>query len=245
MATHIKEAILAKEKEGRPCVLGLATGMSPLGVYKVLIDMHKRGEVSFKNVVTFNLDEYYPMKKNDLNSYNYYMHYHFFDHIDIPKENIHIPDGELSKDQVTNFCADYEAKIKHYGGIDVQILGIGRVGHIGFNEPPAPLKSKTRIVYLNKVTRLDASRSFGGLQNVPKSAITMGIETIMKARKIFVMAWSESKQLIVQRVLEGEYSMEVPATCLHEHPNTTFVMDLPAGELLTRFQRPWTIKGDT
>ena len=161
--------------------------------------MYKRGELSFKNVITFNLDEYYPIKKDNIESYNYYMRENLFNHIDIPPENINIPNGEILREEVTKFCEDYEKKIKSYGGIDLQILGIGRTGHIGFNEPPAPVKSTTRLVYLHRLTRKDAANAFHGIENVPKCAITMGIETISKAKKIIIMAWSESKAYIVQK----------------------------------------------
>lgn len=206
--------------------------------------MYKNGEVSFKNVVTFNLDEYYPIKSSDSESYHYYMHHNLFKHIDIPLQNTNIPNGELSRSEVTQFCADYEKKIKSYGGIDIQILGIGRTGHIGFNEPPSPVNSITRLVYLNKLTRTDAATHFGGYDNVPKCAITMGIDTIKKARKIIIMAWSESKAEIVKKTLEGEQSVSIPSTFLFGHNDVTLVIDKAASELLTRFNTPWTIKGD-
>ena len=155
-----------------------------------MIRLHKEEGLSFKNVITFNLDEYYPILKNDLESYNYYMKTNLFDHIDIPNENINIPNGEIDRSEVTKFCAEYENKIKSYGGIDIQILGIGRTGHIGFNEPPSPINSCTRLVYLHRLTRKDASKAFKGIDNVPKAAITMGINTIKQAKKIIIMAWS-------------------------------------------------------
>lgn len=166
--------------------------------------MYKNGEVSFKNVVTFNLDEYYPISKDNRESYNYYMKDNLFSHIDIPPENINVPDGEIPRDKVTAYCEEYERKIKKYGGIDLQVLGIGRTGHIGFNEPPSPIKSTTRLVYLHRLTRKDAANSFGGIEFVPKCAITMGIETISKAKRIIIMAWSESKAPIVKKSIEGE-----------------------------------------
>jgi glucosamine-6-phosphate deaminase len=140
--------------------------------------------------VTFNLDEYYPIKASDSNSYHYYMHHNLFKHIDIPPENINLPNGELNRQDVIKFCEDYEKKIKSYGGIDIQILGVGRTGHIGFNEPPSPINSITRLVYLNKITRKDTAHCFGGYDKVPKCAISMGISTIKKAKKIVIVAWS-------------------------------------------------------
>ena len=228
IAHQIKEEIHRKNALGQTCVLGLATGISPLNIYRELIRMHKNGEVSFKNVVTFNLDEYYPIKSTDSESYHYYMHHNLFKHIDIPPENINIPNGELSRSEVTKFCADYEKKIKSYGGIDIQILGIGRTGHIGFNEPPAPINSITRLVYLNKLTRTDAATHFGGYDKVPKCAITMGIDTIKKARRIIITAWSESKAEIVKKTLEGEQSVLVPSTFLFGHNDVTLVIDKAA-----------------
>lgn len=235
---------MRKNAQGKICVLGLATGSSPLGIYRELIRLHKNGELSFKNVVTFNLDEYYPIKSTDFNSYHSYMHNNLFKHIDIPPENINIPNGELPRKDITKFCEDYEKKIKSYGGIDIQILGVGRTGHIGFNEPPSPINSVTRLVYLNKITRKDTANVFGGYDKVPKCAISMGIETIKKARKIIVMAWSEAKAEIVLRTLEGEMSINVPSTFLHGHHDATLFTDKAAAELLTRFNTPWTIKGD-
>lgn len=167
-----------------------------------------------------------------------------FDHIDIPKENINIPDGELPKEKVGEFCEAYEKKIKSYGGIDLQVLGIGRTGHIGFNEPPSPIKSSTRLVYLHRLTRKDAANSFNGIENVPKCAITMGIETISKAKRIIIMAWSESKAPIVKASIEGPQTNDIPSTFLHNHPDAVFYLDKGAGEDLTRFKTPWVIKGD-
>jgi glucosamine-6-phosphate deaminase len=190
VAQSIKDEILRKQKENKICVLGLATGSTPLRVYKELRRMHKEEGLSFKNVVTFNLDEYYPISKTDSESYNYYMDFNLFNHIDIPRENINIPNGELAREDVTKFCLEYEQKIDSYGGIDIQLLGIGRSGHIGFNEPPSPIKSITRLVYLHRLTRKDAANSFGGIEKVPKCAITMGIDSIKKAKKIIIMAWS-------------------------------------------------------
>ena len=206
--------------------------------------IHKEEGFSFKQVVTFNLDEYFPIKQNDPESYNYYMRYHLFDHIDVPKDHINIPNGEIPRVDVAKFCQAYEKKIQSYGGIDLQILGIGRTGHIGFNEPPSPANSITRLVYLHRLTRKDAAGAFGGMDNVPKCAITMGIDTIHKAKKIIIMGWSESKSYIVKKSIEQERSNDIPSTFLHDHPDATFVLDKAAGEKLTRFKTPWTIRGD-
>lgn len=173
------------------------------------------------------------------------MDFNLFNHIDIPRQNINVPDGEIARENVTNFCLEYEKKIASYGGIDIQILGIGRTGHIGFNQPPSPIKSITRLVYLHRVTRLDAANSFGGAEKVPKCAISMGIDTIKKAKKIIIMAWGEAKAQIVKQTVEGEANNpKIPSTFLHDHPDLTFFLDKAAGQKLTRFNTPWVIKGD-
>jgi glucosamine-6-phosphate deaminase len=245
VAEEIRDAIRAKAYRTKdPFVLGLATGSTPLKVYKELISMVAKGELSFKNVITFNLDEYYPITKDNIESYNFYMRSNLFNHIDIPAENINIPDGEIPRERVSKFCEDYERKIRNVGGIDLQILGIGRTGHIGFNEPPSPSKSTTRLVYLHRLTRKDAANSFNGIEHVPKCAITMGIDTIGRAKKIIIMAWGENKTFIVKRSIEGAQSADIPSTFLHSHPDATFYLDKAAGEELSRFRVPWTIKGD-
>jgi glucosamine-6-phosphate deaminase len=209
-AVHVAQQIAAtiryKESRGEKAVLGLATGSSPIGVYKELVRLHKDENLSFRNVVTFNLDEYYPMQPDALQSYVYFMHEHLFRHVDIRPENIHIPDGTLPIEKVKEFCDAYERKIDHLGGIDVQILGIGRTGHIGFNEPGSGLNSLTRLVKLDPLTIADATKDFIKEEYVPLRAITMGVGTIMKARKIFLMAWGEAKAKILQKTVEGKVS---------------------------------------
>ncbi|EAS03458.3 glucosamine-6-phosphate deaminase (macronuclear) [Tetrahymena thermophila SB210] len=243
VAREIRDLILKTQKEGINCVLGLATGSTPVAVYKELIRMHKEEGLSFKNVITFNLDEYYPIPKEHNQSYNFFMRDRLFNHIDIPAENINIPDGTIPKESVLKFCEDYEAKIESVGGIDFQLLGIGRTGHIGFNEPGSSLLSKTRIINLDKKTRMDAASDFMGLQHVPKYAITMGVSSVMKAKKIAIMGFSETKAPIIASTIEGPVTSECPATFLQTHPNCTFYMDLAAAEKLTRHVAPWTIKG--
>ena len=195
MATLIRE----KTAKGKKCVLGLATGSSPIKLYQELVRMHREEGLSFKNVITFNLDEYLPMQKESEHSYHYFMHHHLFDHIDIDPQNIHIPDGTLKNEEIEDFCKTYEQAIEAAGGIDIQILGIGRTGHIGFNEPGSSMTSKTRMVYLNELTMKDASGDFGGIDKVPARAITMGVGTIMKSHKIILMAWGENKAPIVNK----------------------------------------------
>lgn len=189
-AKHVAETIasLIKEKAatGQNCVLGLATGSTPIYIYDELVRLHKEEGLSFKNVITFNLDEYFPIEKSAPQSYWYFMHYHLFDHVDIAPENIHIPDGSLPKEKVKEFCANYEKQIEEAGGIDLQILGIGDNGHIGFNEPGSSFSSKTRLQVLENKTRIANSREFqNNITLVPRLSITMGIGTIMRSKKLF------------------------------------------------------------
>ena len=241
VAGEIAELIRARAAEGRTCVLGLATGSSPIKLYAELVRMHREEGLSFRNVITFNLDEYMPMKRESEQSYHHFMHHHLFGQVDILPENIHIPDGTLQTDEVEAFCAAYERAIEEAGGIDIQILGIGRTGHIGFNEPGSSLTSKTRMVYLDDLTVKDAAGDFGGRDKVPPRAITMGVGTIMKARKVILMAWGEKKSPILRETIEGSVSDSVPATFLQLHPNAQFVIDESATEELTRAKRPWLV----
>ncbi|MFD0794901.1 glucosamine-6-phosphate deaminase [Mucilaginibacter litoreus] len=242
IAKRIATIIKQKQAEGRQAVLGLATGVSPIKVYKELIRLHKEEGLSFKNVVTFNLDEYYPIQPDAEQSYVRFMKEQLFDHVDIDMANVHIPDGTLPENEITAFCLDYEQKINSYGGIDVQILGIGRTGHIGFNEPGSAPNSGTRLVTLNDLTRRDASKDFGSKENVPTKAITMGIGTIFKAREIILMAWSEKKASIIKKAVEGNITSDVPATYLQTSQNATFYIDQGASVELTRFDTPWLVK---
>jgi glucosamine-6-phosphate deaminase len=242
VAQRIAKLIATKQSKGENAVLGLATGVTPLKVYAELVRMHREEGLSFKNVVTFNLDEYYPMKPRAEQSYVSFMNANLFDHIDINKNNIHIPDGNLKQEQAQAFCYEYEQKINKHGGLDLQILGIGRTGHIGFNEPGSAPNSGTRLVTLDDLTRSDASRDFGGKANVPTKAITMGIGTIFKAREIILMAWSGKKAPIIKKAVEGEISGEVPATYLQLSDNVEFVLDADAASALTRFDTPWLVK---
>lgn len=242
VARRIAQLIKAKREKGQKTVLGLATGLTPVKVYKELIRLHKEEGLSFRDVITFNLDEYYPMKPTASQSYVTFMKEHLFDHIDIDSGNIHIPDGTLSLDKIPEYCLDYEQKINALGGIDLQILGIGRTGHIGFNEPGSAPNSGTRLVTLDDLTRRDASRDFGGKQNVPTKAITMGIGTIFKAREIVLMAWNRKKAPIIKKAIEGEISSEVPATYLQLYDKVEFILDEDAASELTRFNTPWLVK---
>ncbi|MDB5157400.1 MAG: nagB [Mucilaginibacter sp.] len=242
VAKRIAKLITNKQTKNEQAVLGLATGVTPIGVYAELVRMHKEEGLSFKNVVTFNLDEYYPMQPTAAQSYVTFMNENLFNHIDIDKKNIHIPDGTLNPIDVARFCLEYENKITALGGLDLQILGIGRTGHIGFNEPGSAPNSGTRLVTLDDLTRSDAARDFGGKENVPVKAITMGIGTIFKAREIILMAWNEKKAAIIKKAVEGEISGDVPATYLQLSDHVEFVLDEGAASALTRFDTPWLVK---
>jgi len=242
VARRIADLIQKKSKNGENAILGLATGVTPIGVYQELVRIHKEENVSFKNVITFNLDEYFPMKPTSPQSYVSFMKENLFDHIDIDMANVHIPDGTLEIEEIPAFCLEYERKITELGGLDLQILGIGRTGHIGFNEPGSAPNSGTRLVTLDDLTRRDASRDFGGKQNVPTKAITMGIGTIFKAREIILMAWNRKKGSIIKKAVEGEISSDVPATYLQLSEHVEFVLDQDAASELTRFNTPWLVK---
>lgn len=241
VANEIASLIKSRQKEGKPVVLGLATGSTPTRLYAELVKLHQKDGISFKNVYTFNLDEYYPMEPGALQSYVRFMHEHLFNHIDIPRKNIHIPDGTLAKKDISDFCKAYEEKIDSLGGIDIQILGIGRTGHIGFNEPGSSERSLTRLVTLDQVTRIDAASDFFGEENVPHKAITMGVGSIMKANRVFMMAWGEGKANVIQKAVEGPVSDQIPSSFLQKHRDCTVVLDDAASSKLTRIMTPWVL----
>ena len=242
VANEIAALIRYKAAKGENCVLGLATGSTPIKVYSELVRMHKEEALSFKNVITFNLDEYYPMEPEAIQSYVYFMHEHLFNHIDIPAKNIHIPDGTLEIDEIADFCKDYEKKIDAAGGLDIQILGIGRTGHIGFNEPGSHRNSITRMITLDHITRRDAIRDFSSEEQVPRKAITMGVASIMKAQRVILMAWGEGKAQVVKKAVEGPITSIIPSSYLQEHTNATFVLDQAASSDLTREKTPWLVR---
>ena len=241
VAGEIAQLIRLKQTNNESCVLGLATGSSPIKVYEELVRMHKKDGLSFSNVISFNLDEYYPMTKENRQSYHYFMHQHLFNHIDIKPENINIPDGTVALQELNQYCTDYDLKIKQSGGIDFQLLGIGRTGHVGFNEPGSHINSGTRIITLDHITRVDASSDFNGIDNVPKRAITMGVSTILKSKRNVLMAWGQNKSEIIKRTIQGDISSDIPATFLQHHFNATFVLDQSAASELTRFRTPWLV----
>ena len=242
VAKEISDLIRVKQSQKQPCILGLATGSSPKSLYAELVRMHREEGLSFKNVVTFNLDEYYPMEPDSIHSYVRFMKELLFDKVDILPENCHIPDGTLSKEEIAGYCTEYELKIEALGGIDLQILGIGGNGHIGFNESGSLQNSKTRLVALDHITRVAASNEFLGLSNTPRTAITLGVKKIMEAKRVILLAWGESKSNIIKESVEGPVTNLVPASYLQEHKNAAFVLDQGAAHKLTRINTPWLVE---
>jgi len=242
-ARQVANLIREKQKKKQKCVLGLATGSTPKTFYAELLRIHKEEKLSFKNVITFNLDEYYPIEKRAIQSYHNYMHRHLFDHIDINPANIHIPNGELSKEEIKAHCAAYDKKIEDADGIDLQILGIGNNGHIGFNEPGSSIYSKTRLTTLDNSTRIANAYEFANISQVPRLAVTMGIGTILKAKKILLMAWGPGKAPVIQKSVEEHITEQIPASLLQNHNDCSFIVDESAAAELTRYKSPW-LTGD-
>jgi len=241
VAAEIAALIRARRAEGRRVVLGLATGSTPVSVYAELVRLHREEGLSFANVITFNLDEYYPMLRESAQSYHQFMRTHLFDHVDIPAGNWHLPSGTVPKSGVDAHCAAYEEEIREAGGIDFQILGIGRTGHIGFNEPGSPRRSLTRLVTLDPLTRRDAAGDFGGDEHTPHHALTMGVRTILGARRVVLMAWGQHKADIIRAAVEGQPDTQVTASFLQEHDNALFVLDQAGASALTRYRTPWLL----
>ena len=241
VASEIASLIKLRLLEGKHCVLGLATGSTPTRVYAELVKMHQKEGLSFKHVHTFNLDEYFPIQPDSLQSYVRFMNEHLFNHIDIPKNQIHIPDGTLPKEKIADFCRDYETKIDQLGGIDIQVLGIGRTGHIGFNEPGSTEKSFTRLITLDQVTRIDAASDFFGEENVPRKAITMGVGSILKAKRVIMMAWGEGKAKVISKAVEGPVTDQIPSSFLQKHSNCLVVLDDAASSELVRVKTSWLL----
>jgi glucosamine-6-phosphate deaminase len=232
VAAEIAHLLREKKRAGQPAVLGLATGGTPIPLYQELVRLHREEGLSFLHVTTFNLDEYLGLDRDHPESYWTFMHRNLFDHIDILPENIHIPSGTVAPENVASHCADYEKQIHEAGGIDFQILGIGRTGHIGFNEPGTPIDALTQKIHLDEITRQDASPAFGGVEHVPTEAITMGCGTILDARRIALMAWGPNKAEIVRQAIKGPVTDQISASFLQTHPNATFYLDLGASTRL-------------
>ena len=241
VAAEIAALIRKRAAEGKSCVLGLATGSTPTGVYAELVRLHQEQGLSFRNVITFNLDEYFPMQPHEIQSYRRFMREHLFDHVDIKPENCNVPDGTIPIEKVADYCREYELKMQAAGGLDLQLLGIGRTGHIGFNEPGSGSESRTRLITLDRVTRLDAASDFFGEQYVPRRAITMGVGTILEARRVIMMAFGEGKAQIVAQAVEGPVTPVVAASFLQNHKNAALVLDEAASAQLMRVKCPWVV----
>jgi len=241
VARRVAAVIRRRAGEGRPAVLGLATGNTPVNVYRELVRMHREEGLDFANVVTFNLDEYWPIGPSALQSYHTWMRENLFGHVNVPPANIHIPSSDVPQADLEAHCRAYERAIADAGGIDLQILGIGRSGHIGFNEPGSARDSRTRLVRLDRMTRRSAASDFFGEENVPDTAITMGVGTILEAREIALLAFGEHKAAIVRRAVEEDVSAAVAAGFLQQHPDATFYLDEAAAAELTRMAAPWLL----
>jgi len=241
VADAISQLITERNTANKPAVLGLATGSTPVRLYRELIRRHREDGLSFANVITFNLDEYHGLTGDHPESYRKFMQDQLFDHVDLKPENTHVPDGTVKRNTVFQSCKAYEDAIVAAGGIDIQILGIGRTGHIGFNEPGSGPETRTRLVTLDSLTRSDAARDFLGEENVPRHAITMGVGTILDARKVFLLAWGEGKASIIAKTVEGAQTESIPATFLQQHKQCTFCIDEAAASHLTRQRYPWLV----
>src|ERR1700753_1212058 len=241
---EIAMLIREKESKGEKTILGLATGSSPKSLYAELVRLHREEKLSFKNVITFNLDEYYPIDNDAIQSYNRFMKAQLFDKVDIDPANCHIPNGQWKKEEIKQDSLQYEQMIDQAGGIDLQILGIGNNGHIGFNEPGSSIFSQTRLAPLKNSPRIANGHDFQNISQVPRLAVTMGISTILKAKRIMLMAWGQLKAPVIQKAVEGNVTEQIPASLLQQHNDCTFVLDEVAASELTRFKSPW-LTGDT
>ena len=239
VAKQVATLIREKANEGKPCVLGLIAGSTAVGVYDYLVYLHKKENLSFKNVIVFNIDEYYPIAKDELQSRYRYLYEYLFDEVDILPENIHLIPGDIKKSEINDFCIQYEKKIEEVGGIDLQLLGLDGRGQIGANEPGSMFNSRTRLITLDYSTRMSAASNFFGEENVSDYCITMGVGTIMQAKKIIIMAWGEGKAKTVQKMVEGPVTEMLPASVLQNHPNASFIFDNASAAELTRIKTPW------
>ncbi len=232
LAEEICNLIRERREAGRGTVLGLATGATPLPLYVELIRRHRDEGFSFADVTTFNLDEYLGLPANHPASFRTFMRHNLFEHLDIPPEQVHLPDGTLSDDALTEHCLAYEEAIREAGGIDLQILGIGRTGHIGFNEPGSPRDSRTRVVHLDERTRRDNAPAFAHPRDVPTRAVTMGCATILEARRIRLLASGSAKAEIVRQAVTGPVTDAISASFLQLHPDAVFLLDREAADTM-------------
>jgi glucosamine-6-phosphate deaminase len=239
VAKRIAETIRRKQSEGSPCVLGLIAGSTAVSVYEELVSIHRTKGLSFKNVFVFNIDEYYPLSPQEIQSHYLYLYEYLFSNVDIPDENINLLRGDIPKDKISSFCKSYEDRIREMGGIDLQLLSLDGRGQIGANEPGSDKYSETRLISLDYATRMGAASNFYGEKNVPGHCLTMGLGTIMNAREIILMAWGEGKAKIIKKVVEESITEMVPASYLQEHPSVSFVLDDASASELTRIKTPW------
>lgn len=241
VANQVASIIKIKQLKNENCLISFAAGSSTVAFYEELVRLHKKEGLSFHNVLSFNIDEFYPMSPDSIQSYSKFIHEHLLKHIDIQKSNIFVPDGSLPMEKVNEFCAAYEEKIDSNGGLDVIIQGVSSRGHIGFNDPGSPFDSKTRLVTLDRTTITAAASDFYGEKNVPKKAITMGIDTMFRAKKIFLLAWGEGKAQIIKKIVESKKSDQVPASVYQDHPDVSIILDEASADELKRVKTPWIV----
>ena len=241
IANHLEADIKKREQEGRKYVMGVGSGSSLTPIFQELIKRHQAGKLSFKNVVVFNAYEYFPLSEENVNRGINQLKERFLNHIDIEVENIFTPDGTIAQNDVQEHCRQYEQHIKELGGLDVILLGIGRMGNIATNEPGSSLTSASRLILIDETSREEMKMSFGSQESVPPCSITMGVSTILSARKIFLTAWGEEKAEIIKKTVEGKVSDAIPASFLQTHNDAHVVIDLSAAAKLTRIQHPWLV----
>lgn len=241
IANHLEADIKKREQEGRKYVMGVGSGSSLTPIFHELIKRHQAGKLSFKNVVIFNAYEYFPLSEENVNRGINQLKERFLNHIDIEAENIFTPDGTIAQNDVQEHCRQYEQHIKELGGLDVILLGIGRMGNIATNEPGSSITSASRLILIDETSREEMKMSFGSQESVPPCSITMGVSTILSARKIFLTAWGEEKADIIKKTVEGKVSDAIPASFLQTHNDAHVVIDLSAAAKLTRIQHPWLV----
>ena len=241
IANHLETDIKKREQEGRKYVMGVGSGSSLTPIFHELIKRHQAGKLSFKNVVVFNAYEYFPLSEENVNRGINQLKERFLNHIDIDVENIFTPDGTIAQNDVQEHCRQYEQHIKELDGLDVILLGIGRMGNIATNEPGSSITSASRLILIDETSREEMKMSFGSQESVPPCSITMGVSTILSARKIFLTAWGEEKAEIIKKTVEGKVSDAIPASFLQTHNDAHVVIDLSAAAKLTRIQHPWLV----
>ncbi|MDY4951125.1 MAG: glucosamine-6-phosphate deaminase [Prevotella sp.] len=241
IANAIVKEIKDKQQLGKYCVLGLGTGQSLTPVYDELIRIHREQKVSFRNVVVFNAYEYFPLKADSAISSIHQLRERFLSKVDIPEQNVFSPDGSIAQDEVQQLCRLYEERIQSFGGIDIMLLGIGRIGNIATNEPGSGINTRSRLILIDATSREEMTMSFGGQEAVPPCSITLGIANILAARKIYLTAWGEEKADIIRQTVEGSVSEAFPASYLQTHNNCHVVVDLAAAGKLTRIIHPWLV----